>query len=43
MKRIWLFCSFTLFTLTLLAQSFQGKVIDEKGEGIPYEIGRAHV
>ena len=36
MKRIWLFCSFTLFTLTLLAQSFQGKVIDEKGEGIPY-------
>ena len=36
MKRFWLLCSFTLFTLTLLAQTFQGRVVDERGEGVSY-------
>ena len=36
MKRFWLLCYFTLFTLTLLAQTFRGRVIDERGEGISY-------
>ena len=36
MKRFWLLCYFTLFTLTLLAQTFQGRVVDERGEGVSY-------
>ena len=36
MKRFCLLCYFTLFTLTLLAQTFRGRVVDERGEGVSY-------